>query len=166
VSMAVSRGPVSHARRWAYLDRTCVLRVEVDYGLAAAGDLDLVLRAEPRHDCIVLWSACLLLGFGADMRGAPLIVLLRAQMLAASRAHTGRATYDMAAALSSAPALRPHSYLLVRLTLCRRVAASPGGAAVVPSRSRGGARGRRRAVKAPLLLRGGDGCRAARAGSS
>lgn len=40
----------------AYLDRTCVLRVEVDYGLSPAGDLDLVLRTEPRHDYIVLQS--------------------------------------------------------------------------------------------------------------
>jgi hypothetical protein len=45
----------------AYLDRTCVLRVEVDYGLAAASNLDLVLRAEARHDCDGLGSVCLLL---------------------------------------------------------------------------------------------------------
>jgi hypothetical protein len=37
----------------AYLDRTCVLRVEVNNRLSAAGNLDLVLWAEPRHDCIV-----------------------------------------------------------------------------------------------------------------
>jgi hypothetical protein len=161
VSAAVSRGLVCHGRRWTYLDRTCVLRVEVDDGLAAAGDLDLVLRAEPRHDCIVLRSACLLLGVCAAAGGAPLIVLLRAHMLAASRAHTGRATYDMAAALSSTPARRPHSSLLGRLTL-------PAWGPLLWYRhvSRGGARGRRRAVKAPLLLRGGDGRRAARAGSS
>jgi hypothetical protein len=36
-----------------YLNRTCVLRVEVDYGLSAAGNLNLVLRAEPCHDYIV-----------------------------------------------------------------------------------------------------------------
>jgi len=34
-----------------YLDRTCVVGFEFDYGLSAAGYLDLVLRAEPRHHC-------------------------------------------------------------------------------------------------------------------
>jgi hypothetical protein len=50
-----------------YVDRTCVLRLEVNDGLTTAGNLDLVLRAETRHHCIVPPSVahilvCLALG--------------------------------------------------------------------------------------------------------
>jgi hypothetical protein len=36
-----------------YLESTCVLGVELYYRLSAAGNFNLVLRAEPRHHCIV-----------------------------------------------------------------------------------------------------------------
>jgi hypothetical protein len=72
VSIAVSKphcirlaAPVPPSWLRAYLDRTCVVRVEVDYGLAAASNLDLVLRAESRHDCVVLRSVCLRLNVSA-----------------------------------------------------------------------------------------------------
>jgi hypothetical protein len=52
----------------AYLDRACVLRVEVDYGLSPTGDLDLVLRTEPRHDYIVLQSVCHIAMFRTRLR--------------------------------------------------------------------------------------------------
>lgn len=39
-----------------YIDRTCVVGLEVYDGLTTAGNLDLVLRAEPRHHCIVASS--------------------------------------------------------------------------------------------------------------
>lgn len=60
-------------QREAYLDRTCVLRVEINYGLSAARYLDLVLRAEARHDCTVPWSACA----GCGIEGLRMRVLVR-----------------------------------------------------------------------------------------
>jgi hypothetical protein len=58
----------------AYLDRACVVRVEVDYGLSPTREFNLVLRTEPRHDYIVPQSVYQTV-MSVPVRGAPLIVL-------------------------------------------------------------------------------------------
>ena len=53
---AVRKVSLQTCSRNMYLNCTCVILLEVDYGLSAARYLDLVLRAEPRHHCTSLVS--------------------------------------------------------------------------------------------------------------
>lgn len=105
-----------------YLDRTCVVRIEVDYGLSAAGNLDLVLRAEPRHDYMVLpsvWGPDLRVLFASRRTFDCVRTPMRSPISHVSSANSvlELGTYDMVTALHSVPAHRPHSAFSARSLL-------------------------------------------------
>jgi hypothetical protein len=142
-------------RAATYLDRACVLGVELDDGLAAAGYLDLVLRAEPRHDCIV-------------PRSVSLRLLL---VLAVSRRTFDRVGAPVRPSVSSVSPLPraagvPTTWLLLgavfwprgrtlpaSLTLCGGAAAADGGMLLSWYRHVSGHGAWLLVIKAPLLAR-------------